>query len=134
MSKEYEKQDLAPIKSLHLLNNYKFTKDKYLVNNKGIVYYKTGNGTYKELRPFIQRDGYVEYVLSDSNSVKKHIQAHLLVGHLYMNKPKGINLVINHKDGNKENNHISNLEWITISDNNKHKYRVLGHKPWNKKS
>lgn len=29
----------------------------------------------------------------------------------------------NHKDGNKENNHISNLEWVTPSENMKHSYK-----------
>ena len=32
---------------------------------------------------------------------------------------------INHKDGNKSNNHISNLEWVTHSENQHHAYRIL---------
>lgn len=30
---------------------------------------------------------------------------------------------MNHKDGNKRNNHISNLEWNTMSENITHAYR-----------
>ena len=33
---------------------------------------------------------------------------------------------VNHRDGNKRNNHISNLEWVTHQQNELHSYRVLG--------
>lgn len=36
---------------------------------------------------------------------------------------------VNHKDGNKLNNNATNLEWVTRSENDLHKVRVLGHKP-----
>lgn len=35
---------------------------------------------------------------------------------------------VNHKDGNRQNNCVENLEWISRSDNQKHAYSVLGRK------
>ncbi len=35
---------------------------------------------------------------------------------------------VNHKDGNKNNNHLDNLEWTTISENIIHSYEKLGRK------
>lgn len=85
-------------------------------------YVKQKNRTYwvkgKELNHNIDSGGYHRVGLS-LNGKRKYESVHRLVGKLFVenrdNKPE-----INHIDGNKSNNHYSNLEWSTRSENIKH--------------
>lgn len=46
---------------------------------------------------------------------------HSLVAKAFLNKLPH-HQCVNHKDGNKENNHVDNLEWVTTQENIKHAY------------
>lgn len=130
--KEYSKSEIGLTKDLSKLIGYEFSN--YVINAHGIVYKEKNKDNikyYSKSKPFITKRGYVEYVLTDNNGIKKHLQAQRIMGLLWLTNKHNLPHV-NHKDGNKENNHYKNLEWMTISDNNKHKYRVLGHVPHNK--
>ena len=48
------------------------------------------------------------------------VRIHRLVGYAFLYQPGCENLQINHKDGNKTNNHYWNLEWVTPSENSIH--------------
>ena len=76
------------------------------------------------------KNGYLTVSFS-VDSVKSNHSVHRLVARAFIlnesNKPQ-----VNHKDGNKHNNHIDNLEWMTCSENGLHAYRVLGNTTWNK--
>ncbi len=60
---------------------------------------------------------------------KKALQIHRIIWYVYGDKPLSTKLVLNHKDGNKLNNSIDNLEQVTQANNNLHTYRVLKHPP-----
>lgn len=53
----------------------------------------------------------------------KRVAVHRLVAFAWINQPETNRHVwINHKDGNKANNHRDNLEWTTISQNIQHAF------------
>lgn len=58
----------------------------------------------------------------------KTFRMHYLVISAFIG-PREDGFQVNHKDGNKLNNHISNLEYVTASENVKHSYRELGRIP-----
>lgn len=65
-----------------------------------------------------RKDGY--YVVNLRNGTKPHTKAvHLLVAHTFIDNPDHLPTV-NHKDGNKLNNNVDNLEWMSYADNNIH--------------
>lgn len=94
--------------------------EDYGVNKKGDVYsFKTN----KIMRQGKNRKGYSQVCLTvDSKKHTKRI--HRLVAETFIKKVYGKNQV-NHKDGNKANNNVENLEWCDNSENQIHAYRVL---------
>ena len=56
--------------------------------------------------------------------IGKTFFVHRLVASTFIPNPENLPAV-NHKDGNKLNNLIDNLEWITVGDNVKHYFREL---------
>ena len=55
--------------------------------------------------------------------IKKRFFIHRLVAIYFCDGYKE-NLVVNHKDGNKQNNHFNNLEWVTHSENDLHAFKM----------
>lgn len=92
----------------------------YIVYEDGSVYSKI---TKRFLNPTLSPNGYLMY----SNSLGS---VHRLVAKSFISEiPEG--MVVNHKDGNKLNNSVDNLEIITHSENVIHAYRNGLIKPMN---
>lgn len=90
----------------------------YQISNLGRIKSKI-----KILSPHISNCGYLRIILKN-----KHYSIHRLVAKAFIpnpnNKPQ-----VNHIDGNKTNNCVNNLEWVTASENQIHNYKNLHLKP-----
>ena len=52
---------------------------------------------------------------------------HRLVAEHFISSCPEPDMVVNHIDGNPFNNHVSNLEWVTVDENNRHYRNELKH-------
>lgn len=68
------------------------------------------------LKPFTDDRGYYSVVLSKNGIVKKY-SVHRLVAEAFIDNPDNLPQV-NHKDENKSNNSVNNLEWCDAKYNN----------------
>lgn len=91
-------------------------ENEYSVSACGKIFsYK---GVKKELIGKIAKSGYREVILT-RNRKKHYLLVHRLVAETFIENPDNLRTV-NHKDGNKLNNHFENLEWNSDSQNLKH--------------
>lgn len=67
--------------------------------------------------------GYLRVHLSKTNCKLKHFRVHRIVAETFIDNPYNLPEV-NHIDGNKQNNSVSNLEWCTGKENRNH-YKCL---------
>jgi len=91
---------------------------------KRCQYYWKQDKIGKLITPNKDSNGYYQISLRLNNSVKTNKIARLVSQAFIpnpLNKPQ-----VNHKNGVKTNNHYSNLEWVTNSENILHAYKVLG--------
>ena len=89
----------------------------YIITNDGKVYNSQRN---KFLVPAKGENGYMYVGLSDGQE-RKSFSVHRLVALLFIDNPNNYSEV-NHKDFDKTNNNVDNLEWISRSDNMKHNF------------
>lgn len=89
--------------------------NSYDVYDDGRVY---SHYSRKFLKPEVTKFGYLQVTLAVDRKPKR-FRVHQLVAQCFVDNPDHLPMV-NHIDGNKMNNHASNLEWCTAYDNNKH--------------
>lgn len=110
----------------------------YEVNNLGQIRNKK---TGLMIKPLNNGHNYFSVPLC-LNGVKKRLYVHRVVASSFLPNPE-LKKEVNHIDGDRSNNALSNLEWVTRSENHFHRYKVLnqkgvnfgktGEKNWNSK-
>jgi hypothetical protein len=90
----------------------------YAISNIGTVKSIRFN---RNLKPSSSNNDYL-YVNLVSNKKKKTTAIHKLVIEHFGTEKLHPNSVVDHKDANKQNNHINNLEWVSIAENTSRAY------------
>lgn len=99
--------------------------NNYEVSNTGFIRNKTTKYILKGRETF---NGYLQVSLKiDEKNKFMNKYVHRLVAQFWLeninNKEE-----VNHIDGNKKNNNIANLEWVTAKENSNHRVSVLNKK------
>lgn len=95
---------------------------EYKVDSNGFIISKRDN---RPMKPSLSPHGYLTTTVM-INGKRKTIGIHSAVAKTFLGDKTIDGLVINHKDGNKQNNCLDNLEWVTPRENTLHSIYFLG--------
>lgn len=90
--------------------------NNYLCNEKGEIYSLL---SAKIMKTHGDKDGYQQLRMTVEKGKAVTVKAHRLIAQTFIPNPENKPFV-NHKNGNKEDNTVSNLEWCTAKENNIH--------------
>lgn len=85
------------------------------------IFSKSKHAKGRELSKFLNPHGYLRVKMNN-----KGVNLHSIIAELFLGK-RPDNLVVNHIDGNKLNNHPDNLEYVTLAENTRHSVRMGMH-------
>lgn len=106
----------------------KGNREIYEISNLGNVRTKDRVGSRgnsikgHSLSQHVNSNGYLRCDMNINGNRKSYL-THRLVATLFIPNPEN-KPVVNHKDGNKYNNSVENLEWCTKSENERHAWRI----------
>lgn len=108
----YEISSFGRIKSLS--RNVKDTRAKNKIRRIKCKILKSRDHNSGYISTHLKRDGLI-----------KDFLVHRIVAETYIPNPNSLKQV-NHKNGNKKDNRVDNLEWISNRDNVIHRYKMYG--------
>lgn len=91
--------------------------EDYEISDSGLVR-SLKRGRTRVLKPAKHRDGYLIVRLCEDGKAK-HMSIHRLVAEAFIPNPSGLPTV-NHKNEDKSDNNVANLEWLTVPENNRY--------------
>ena len=99
-------EGIYKISNFGRIKSFKRVEDGYILSNKN------------------SKNGYLSVVLINTNNKKiRYTRIHRLVAEAFIPNPEN-KREVNHIDGNKQNNLISNLQWATSSENIRHAIKL----------
>lgn len=102
------------MKEIENSKGYKVTVEGHVFNSQG-----------QRMKTKVGYRGYEQVHIVSSSGGRMYCLVHRLVAQAYIENPEN-KPVVNHIDGNKVNNHYSNLEWVTQRENMLHAANILG--------
>jgi len=96
-------------------------KDYYTVTDNG-EFFSDNSGKMKTRNRAGTEYQIINFMTTDGK--KRTFRAHRLVLMAFKPVENMDKLEVNHIDGNKKNNNLSNLEWCTTSENQKHAFKI----------
>lgn len=106
--------------------------DYYITENGDIysrysAYKHNPQGKIYKLNPGVDKtNGYIRVMLfKEGKKYKKYV--HRLLAETFLPNPEN-KPCINHKNGIRHDNRLSNIEWCSYAENTQHAFKVLGHK------
>lgn len=124
----HDSENYKPIKGyegLYEVSNFgnirSVTRKYEVFSKRGGLQTRTRYG--RIIKPRLQNSGY-KIVWLSKNGIVKAYTVHRIVANTFIENPKNL-YCVNHKDGDKTNNKVSNLEWCSSSENLIHAYEKL---------
>jgi len=118
--------DIKGYENLYQISNYGNVKslEKNIIRKNG----KKQSFKPKILKSGLSKNGYLSVALTKNKKMKTYF-VHKLVANMFIENKNNYKCV-NHKDGNKLNNNVDNLEWCSYNHNLKEAYKLGLKKPY----